>query len=103
MELIKVENNTALLNRSISLRIAELENKLKEIQEQEKELKEAILLEMQNKNIIKLETSEIAITYVDETTREDFDKKLFREQNPDLYDAYVKISTVKPSIRIKVK
>ena len=55
------------------------------------------------KNIIKIDTPELSITYVDETYKESFDSKLFREQNPDLYDNYVKMSPVKASLRLKVK
>ena len=58
---------------------------------------------MEQKNIIKIDTPELAITYVADTTKETFDSKLFREQNPDLFDAYVKITPVKSSIRIKIK
>ena len=31
------------------------------------------------------------------------DSKTFKDENPDVYDMYVKISKVKPSIRITVK
>lgn len=103
MELIKVENGLSILDPETSQNIAEFEKAIKDMQEKEKALKEAILEEMKQKKIIKLDTPEIAITYVDETYKETFDTKLFKEQNPDLYDAFVKISVVKPSLRLKVK
>lgn len=103
MELIKVENGLSILDPETSKNIAEFERQIKDIQEKEKALKEAILEEMKQKNIIKIDTPELSITYVDETYKESFDSKLFREQNPDLYDNYVKMSPVKASLRLKVK
>ena len=54
-------------------------------------------------NIIKIDTPELSITYVAETSKETFDTKSFKAENPDLYDSYVKMSTVKSSLRLKVK
>lgn len=103
MDLIKVENGLSILDTETSRKIAEFEKAIKDMQEKEKALKEAILEEMKQKNIIKIDTPELTISYVEETYRETFDKDLFREQNPDLYDNYIKMSNVKPSLRIKVK
>lgn len=103
MDLIKFENNVLVLDKETSQKIAEFEKAIKDMQEKEKALKEAILKEMEAKNIIKIDTPELSITYVAETYKESFDSKLFKEHNPDLYDAYVKISTVKSSLRLKVK
>ena len=103
MELIKVENGLSILDAETSQKIADFEKSIKDMQEKEKALKEAILEEMKQKNIIKIDTPELSITYVDETYKENFDSKLFREQNPDLYDSYVKMSTVKAGLRLKVK
>ena len=103
MSLIKVENGIALLDPITSQKIAEFEKQIKILKELEDEVKESILKEMQEKNLIKVDTEELSINYIQETYRETFDSKLFKEHNPDLYDAYVKISIGKPSIRIKVK
>ena len=103
MDLIKFENNVLVLDKETSQKIAEFEKTIKDIQEKEKALKEAILNEMQAKNIVKIDTPELSISYVAETYKETFDTKLFKEQNPDLYDGYVKMSPVKASLRLKVK
>ena len=86
-----------------SLQIAEFERQVKEIKKQEDELKKAILKEMENKGIIKLDTPDLAITYVGATDRESLDTKALKEELPDIYDTYVKISPVKSSIRIRLK
>lgn len=102
MELIKVENGIGILNAEVSKNIAKFEKAIKEIKEKE-ELKQNILTEMENKNILKLETDDLTITYIAPAERETFDSKRFREENSDLYDEYVKFSPVKSSIRVKVK
>ena len=103
MDLIKFENNVLVLDKETSQKIAEFEKAIKDMQEKEKALKEAILNEMEAKNIIKIDTPELSITYVAETSKETFDTKSFKAENPDLYDSYVKMTTVKPSLRLKVK
>lgn len=103
MNLIKVENQTAILNKNVSKKIADFERKIKEIKEQENILKETILAEMEVKNIKSIETDDLKITYVAPTDKETFDTKSFQKENQDLYDNYVKMTPVKSSIRIKVK
>lgn len=103
MQLIKIENGSALLNEEVSRRLAEFERMAKEIKEKEDELKQAILDEMEKSRIIKIDTGEMAISYVSATTKETFQSKEFRKDHPDLYDDYVKISPVKASVRIKLK
>lgn len=103
MELIKVENDLTILDLEVSNKIAEFERKLKTIKEQEDELKKAILEEMEAKNIIKVESDDLMISYIAPTDRETFDSKSFKAEHQDLYDEYIKMTPVKSSIRIKVK
>lgn len=103
MELIKIENEVAVLDVETSKKVAEFEKAIKSIKTQEDELKQNILKEMESKNIIKLETDDLVINYIAPAERETLDSKKLREEQPDLYDEYVKFSTVKSSIRLKVK
>ena len=103
MELIKIENETALLDAEIQQTIINMELAIKDLKEREDELKSAILNEMENKNIIKIESDNLMINYIAPTDRETFDSKTFREDHSDLYDEYIKLTPVKSSIRIKVK
>lgn len=96
MELIKVENEIGILDTEVSKKVAEFEKAIKE-------LKQNILTEMENKNILKLETDDLTITYIAPAEKETFDSKKFRKENSDLYDEYVKFSPVKSFIRVKVK
>ena len=102
-ELIAITENGAILSRDTVEKIAEFERMAKEIKTKQDELKARILDEMEQKCILKLETPEMVISYVAETTRETLDSKALKEELPDIYDTYAKISPVKASIRIRVK
>ena len=102
-KLIRIEQNTALLNPEIASKLAEFERLAKDIKAKQDELKQRILEEMEANGILKIETDELTISYIAPTSRETFDSKLFREHNPDIYDEYVRISPVSASVRMKVK
>ena len=102
-ELILVEDGESQLNMAASNQLACIEQQLKELKQIEDDLKERILAEMQAKGIIKLENEELSITYVAETYRESFDSKQLRKDDEDTYNKYIKISSVKPSLRVKTK
>ena len=101
--LVSVVNGVASLSPYASAILADFEKQAKAIKAKEDELKKRILEEMEKNGIIKIDTAELTITYVAPTTRETFDSKAFRADNPSLYDEYVKIGAVAPSVRIKVK
>ncbi len=92
-----------ILAPEISLQLAEFERRLKEIKEQEETIKQKILTAMEENNVVKLDTPDLSITYIAPTDRETFDTKTFRSENPEVYDAYVKMTPVKSTIRIKLK
>ena len=102
-ELIRIRDGVVLLDPNTSREIAEFERRMKEIKEAEDKLKQEILAEMEEKNILKIDTSDVTISYIASTDRETFDSKAFRTDHADLYDEYVKLSPVKASVRIKVK
>lgn len=102
-DLITINNGIAELDGETIIKIASFEKQVKLLKEQEDALKKAILEEMEAKGVIKLESDVLNITYVAETTRETLDSKTLKEELPDIYDAYVKLSKVKPSIRLKIK
>lgn len=102
-EIIRIENGTPVLDAETAANIAFFEKAIKDIKEQEEALKKAILEAMERNNVVKVETDALTINYIAKTDRETFDSKTFRKDHADLYDEYVKITPVKPSIRIKVK
>ena len=102
-ELITIESGTAILDAEAVRKIAEFEDTMNKLKQAEDKLKKDILAEMEEKNILKIENDTMTISYIGATGRETFNSKKFRSDNPDLDDEYVTISTVKSSIRIRVK
>lgn len=76
---------------------------LKELQDKEKEIKECLYNEMFKRDIKKIENDDLAITLVLPTARESLDSKRLREEMPDTYDKYCRISNVKGTIKITMK
>ena len=84
-------------------RIISLEKKAKEIKKQQDIMKNEILEAMQEYSVLKIDNEFMKIAFIPEHDAEKFDSKTFKEENPDIFDSYVKLSKVKPSIRITVK
>lgn len=101
--MLQVVEGTAVLAEEAVAKIVEFERMAKQIKDAEDKLKAAILKEMEEKNILSIDSDELKISYVAPTQRETFDTKAFKEDFADLYDEYVKLAPVKASIRIKVK
>lgn len=93
-----VEASEQLINQALEIKF--LEEKLKAKKDA---LTLTLLEEMRDNEIKKIETPDVIISYVDESEREVFDSKKFREDYPDMYDEYVRFSKVKASVRIKAK
>ncbi len=102
-KLIRIEQNTALLNPQVAQQLADFERLAKDVKAKQDELKQKILEEMETHGLLKVETDQLTITYVAPYDKESFDSKALRKDKPDLYDQYVKISTVKASVRMAVK
>lgn len=92
-----------LLTLEVQNQIVEFEKQAKAVKEAQDKLKEAILKEMEEKGIIKLDSDELTITYVAPTYSEKFDSKALKADNEELYNKYIKLSKVKSSVRIRVK
>lgn len=102
-QLVSIKDGHAVLDKTTADLIAQFEITIKDFKRREDELKAAILAEMEHNNIICIDTPELRITYVASTDRETFDQKGFKADFPDLYDEYIKITAVKPSLRITVR
>ena len=101
--LTRVNNDTAELSVQASNRLAEIESTIKAAKEAEEEIKRAIKEEMEQAGVISVETDKVKISYIRGSDRESFDSKAFRKDNPELYDEYVKIIKVDPSVRITLR
>ena len=103
MELIKVENGVCVLSPEAAKKIAELELQSKAIKEAKDLLQETIKAEMEAKGIIKIDTPELRINYIQPSYRETFDSLALKKEDEETYNKYIKISATNASIRIKVK
>lgn len=103
MKLIKIEDDSFKLMPAVVSALKEAEETIKKMKEVQDNYKRQILKEMQENGIIKIDTDELTITFVDAYDRETFDSKTLKKELPDIYDAYVKMTPLKPSVRIKVK
>lgn len=100
--IVKKEDNYQLTDTIISeLRLIDEEEK--ELKEKKEKIREILLKEMEDKNILKLENENISITYKAPTERETFRTKDFKKYLSDLYDTYVEFTPVKSSLLIKIK
>ena len=101
--IIERNGSDITVSEEVCERIISLEKQAKEIKKQQDSMKNEILDAMQKYGVLKFENEFLKIAFIPEHDAEKFDSKTFKEENPDVYDMYVKISKVKPSIRITIK
>lgn len=101
--IIERKDSDVALSEEVCEKIVSLEKQAKEIKKQQDSMKAEILDAMQKYGVLKLDNEFLKIALVPEYDAERFDSKAFKSENPDIYDSYVKLSKVKPSIRITVK
>lgn len=101
--IIERKDSDVALSEEVCEKIVSLEKQAKEIKKQQDSMKAEILDAMQKNGVIKIDNEFLNIAFIPEHATERFDSKKFREENPNVYDLYAKISKVKPSIRITVK
>ena len=102
-DLIKLDNGEYGLVKDAVNTITSIENEIKKLKEMQDNYKEQLLKAMEDNDILKIDIPELTITRKAPTTRESLDTKALKEELPEIYDTYVKISPVKGSITIKVK
>lgn len=101
--IIEKTGSDVTFSKEVCEKIVSLEKQAKEIKKQQDSMKAEILDAMQKYGVLKLDNEFLKIALVPEHDAEKFDSKTFKDENPDVYDMYVKFSKVKPSIRITVK
>jgi regulator of replication initiation timing len=103
MELLKIDNGEVTLVEDAVRTIVTIENTLKDLKKKQDEYKTLLLEAMEANGSLGFENDELKITYVAPYDKEVFDGKALKNDNPELYDSYVKMSTTKSSLRITVK
>lgn len=75
----------------------------KQLDEQEKQLKEQLVKAMEAYDVKSFENDVIKMTYVAPTTRSTIDSTRLKKDHPDIAEAYTKVSNVSASVRVTVK
>ncbi len=80
-----------------------LDNRKKELEQQENELKQFLIEKMEATGVKSIDNDFFKITYVAATSRETIDSAKLKKERPEIASEYVKTTLVKPSIRITIK
>lgn len=83
--------------------IKTIEEQKKQAEEQAKELRAALMEEMEKQGVKSFENDRIKLTYVAPSTRQSVDSAKLKKEQPAIYDQYLKSSEVKASLRITLK
>ena len=83
--------------------IMEIEQTAKSYEERAKQLREGLKAEMEKSGVKKWETDNIVVTYVNATERKGIDTTRLKEEQPSVYEQYLKITNVNSTIKIKLK
>lgn len=98
MELVKVENGVIEIANEFMKQWHDFQQQKELMELKEKKIKQAILEAMESNDIKSFENDFIKITYVAPTTRKTVDTNALKEQG--LYDAFIKESHVKSSVKL---
>ena len=102
-DIIKRDAGLILIAPEEENRYMDLIERKEEIDKELQELKKMITERLNEENIKQFKTDNMTITVIDEQMKEYFDADKFREENPKLYDRYVKFKKTSAQTRIIVK
>lgn len=88
--------------RAVENEIVMIEKEMKECKERQDELKKGLYKIMEENDIKQFRGTRVTLTRVLPTETETFDTKRFKEEHPDMYKEYTKISARKGSLKITV-
>lgn len=84
-------------------RMIDLLKKKKELEEQEKGVREQLVEAMETHGVKSFENDLLKVTFKAASTRSGIDTKLLKEKYPEVYEAVKTTSTVKASVNISLK
>lgn len=102
-DIIIVKDGITALNLEFCAHMLDVKEQIKKLKEVDEANNEMLLEAMEKHHLIKFENDAVLINYIAPTDRETFDTKKFKEQCPDVYDAYCTMKPVKASVRVKAK
>ena len=106
----EIYQQPAIATDSQLMQIVELETLIKHYDEQKKqaekqaqELRDALLVAMEQNGVKTMENERIRITYTAPTTRQSIDSTRLKKEQPSVYEEYLKTSDVKAKLTITLK
>ncbi len=99
----KNQQAIAKLNKEIEKAVGAQIARKAEFEQQNAEMREAMLQAMEKNGVTKFDGDLVSITYVAPTERNTFDSKRFQEERPKTAEKYMRKTSVKASLRIKLK
>jgi predicted phage-related endonuclease len=103
MEIVKIENGQIEIAKEFTKQYKEFLKLQLEMDLKMKEVKEKVKSAMEEYGISSFDNDDLTITYRKGTTRKSVDSKKLKEELPDIYEEYLKESTVASSVIVEVK
>lgn len=100
---LQVEENKIAKLESIYREKKALEEQIKALEEEEEQIKAEVIAEMKKNAVKTHESLTIRVTYKSAGTSTRFDAKALEAENEEIYKKYLKTSTTKESLTIKLK
>lgn len=101
-EIVKVENNEIVVSQEIVNKIIEFNKAKKEMEYQEKLLKEGLMNAMQEVGMEHFSINGLSATIRKGSIRTTLDTTRLKTECPDIYESYSKTSETKPSLVLTV-
>jgi predicted phage-related endonuclease len=101
--LTKTQSELATVEAEILQATAALQQRKQELIEKDNEVRSAIKEAMIKNNVKKFDSDNLTITLVAASERKSLDTARIKEEEPDVYERYLKVTPVAASVRIKVK
>lgn len=101
-EIVSVKDGKITVSEDMVNKIIEFNKAKKEMEYQEKLLKEGLLNAMKELDVKKFVINGLSATVKEGSTRTTIDSKRLKTECPDIYKAYSKTAEVKPSLVLTV-
>ena len=103
MELVRYENEKLVVAEEFTKEYAEFQKQVAKMDMKLKEVKEALKKAMEEHGLTGYEDDNIKVTYRKASQRATVDSKRLKQELPDVYIEYSKISDVASSVSIEAK
>lgn len=102
-ELVKVEDGKIVVAQEFTKAYAEFQKQALEMDLKVKEVKEKLKQAMEDNGVLNYEDDFIKVIYKKAYTKSSVDTKRLKEDLPDIYEEYSKITNVSSSISVETK